>query len=304
MSLRYILAQPTSARMYPLPLHGALGLILIAVAWAASWLRVEPLGEYSFFPLWLGYVLTVDAVVLRRKGSSLLTRNPLAFSGMFLASIPLWWAFEGINYFTQNWHYVGAEDYSPLRYGLLASWHFSIVIPAVLETAELGGSLSIVGRLSRGPVVPVSLGFLTAAIVLGLVSLLSLILWPQYSFPATWLCLLLLLDPLNYLRGRPSVLAWLCRGDWRPVVALAAGALVCGWFWEMWNFWAFPKWQYTLSFADFAHVFEMPLLGYGGYLPFGLEVYAVYVFLSGLFGWNPHGYLKIVGFQQAGRSST
>ena len=75
--------------------------------------------------------------------------------------------------------------------------------------------------------------------------------------------------------------------------------MVCGWFWEMWNYWAFPKWQYTLPYVNFAHVFEMPLLGYGGYLPFGLETYAAYHFLSGLVGQTAKGYLQIVSLRQA-----
>ncbi len=49
-----------------------------------------------------------------------------------------------------------------------------------------------------------------------------------------------------------------------------------------WNFWAFPKWQYTIPFVEFAKVFEMPLPGYGGYLAFGLETYAAYHFLVGV----------------------
>ncbi len=76
---------------------------------------------------------------------------------------------------------------------------------------------------------------------------------------------------------------------------MAAGALVCGWFWEMWNYWAFPKWQYFIPYVDFAHIFEMPLLGYGGYLPFGLEVYAVYHFLIGLVEWVRKVSLRMVG---------
>ena len=95
------------------------------------------------------------------------------------------------------------------------------------------------------------------------------------------------------------MIAWLRQGDWRLVIALACGALVCGWFWEMWNYWAFPKWQYDVSFVNFAHIFEMPLLGYGGYLPFGLEAFAVYHFLSGLVGRFPRGYLQIGGFPLA-----
>ena len=51
----------------------------------------------------------------------------------------------------------------------------------------------------------------------------------------------------------------------------------------MWNFRALPKWEYTIPYLGFARVFEMPLLGYLGYLPFGLEVYAGYHFLAGWF---------------------
>jgi hypothetical protein len=43
----------------------------------------------------------------------------------------------------------------------------------------------------------------------------------------------------------------------------------------MWNFYSMPKWIYTVPGVDRWHVFEMPLLGYAGYLPFGLECLAV-----------------------------
>ena len=62
------------ARFNFLSAHGILGLALLAVAWPASWLQLQPLAEYSFFPLWLGYILVRDALVLRRKGTSLLVR--------------------------------------------------------------------------------------------------------------------------------------------------------------------------------------------------------------------------------------
>ena len=283
-----------------LPVHGAVGLTLVAVAWPVSWLQVDTLGEYAFFPLWLEYVLTVDALVLRRNGTSLLTRNATAFLGMFLASVPLWWLFEGINHFTQNWHYLGDEEYSILRYVVVASLHFSIVIPAVFETAELAGSFGLFKRFNHGPVVPISRQVLAASMVLGLFSLAAVVFWPRQAFPGTWLCLILLLDPINYMTGQPSIVRTLRRGDWGVVLALCAGALVCGLFWEMWNFWAYPKWQYSISFVDFARVFEMPLLGYGGYLPFGLETYAVYHFLTGLARNVPSVRLHVGGSQEPG----
>ena len=202
--------------------------MLIAVAWPASWFQISPLGQQAFFPLWLGYILTVDALVLRRTGTSVLTRSPRAFLGMFLLSIPLWWLFEGINYFTQNWHYLGGEEYSTLQYLVMASWHFSIVIPAVFETAEFVGSFSIMGRFQRGPVVPCSRRFLIGTMVLGLLSLAALVAWPRYAFPATWLSVFLVLDPINYFRRQPSIVAWVRGGDWRLVVAMGVGALICG----------------------------------------------------------------------------
>jgi len=271
----------------------ALGLTLVAVAWPASWLQAGPVGEFAFFPLWFGYILVVDALVFHRRGSSLLSRNPIAFCGMFLASVPLWWTFEGLNHITQNWFYLGDEGYSALAHFVISSWSFSIVIPAIFETAELVGSFGILARFSQGPVLPVSNHLLAVSMALGFLSFVALAVWPHYAYAGTWICLLLVLDPINYLRGKPSIIVSLRRGDWRLVVALAAGALICGWFWEMWNYWAFPKWQYSIPYVGFAKVFEMPLLGYAGYLPFGLEAYVAYHFLTGIAGRYPKVCLQI-----------
>src|SRR5207245_8492586 len=67
---------------------------------------------------------------------------------------------------------------------------------------------------------------------------------------------------------------YLERGDWRPIVSLSFGALICGFFWEMWNYYSWPKWIYHTPGAQFLEVFEMPLLGYGGYVAFALGVVA------------------------------
>jgi hypothetical protein len=48
----------------------------------------------------------------------------------------------------------------------------------------------------------------------------------------------------------------------------------------MWNYFALPGWYYTVPFFDAGpHLFEMPLPGYTGYLPFGLELFAMYQFI-------------------------
>ena len=55
----------------------------------------------------------------------------------------------------------------------------------------------------------------------------------------------------------------------------ALAALICGWFWELWNVRSLAHWEYSIPFVDRFHLFDMPILGYAGYLPFGLECLAV-----------------------------
>ena len=59
------------------------------------------------------------------------------------------------------------------------------------------------------------------------------------------------------------------------MAALWLGVLLTGFFWEMWNFHSYPKWVYHVAWGNGLHIFEMPLLGYGGYIPFALELYAL-----------------------------
>ena len=64
-------------------------------------------------------------------------------------------------------------------------------------------------------------------------------------------------------------------GDWRPVVSAAMAALICGFFWEMWNYYSLAKWIYSVPYVHRFEIFEMPILGYMGYLPFGLLCMAI-----------------------------
>src|ERR1041385_6410623 len=88
--------------------QGWLGVLLIATCWPLNW-TVRGITAYLFFPLWLGYVLLVDALVAMRTGSSLRTRSRKDFVLLFVASSPVWWMFEMINRRTGNWEYLGSN---------------------------------------------------------------------------------------------------------------------------------------------------------------------------------------------------
>ena len=284
--------RPIETRIWPRQLW--VGLILIAAAWPLDWLLPGLRTQFLFFPLWLGYALTVDGFVLLRKGTSLLTRSRRAFAGLFAVSAPAWWLFEVINWRTQNWNYQGREFFTDWQYFLLASLSFSTVMPAVFGTAELVGTFEWVRQMKPGPRVIVARQNAGWFMLGGLVMLGLLIALPRYFFPLVWISIVFILEPINVWLGNRSLAGPLKHGDWRPVIALWVGTLTCGFFWEMWNFFSYPKWIYHVPFVDFAHIFEMPLLGYGGYLPFGMELFALYHLVVGLLVPGLRTYIQVI----------
>jgi hypothetical protein len=259
----------------PWPPQGWIGLLLVALFWPLNWTLPGMRTAYLFFPLWLGYILVVDALVQSRTGNSIWARSRRDFALLFVASTPVWWLFELINQRTHNWEYLGSNSFTAFEYYLLCTISFSTVMPAVFETAELVGSFRWMQRFASGARIrstpALNLGlFLTGAMMLALA-----LLWPRYCYLFVWTSLVLILEPLNCWLGRRYLLQDLQRGDWRPVLSLGLGAVICGVFWEMWNYYSYPKWIYHTPGAQFFHLFEMPLLGYGGYIPFALELCAL-----------------------------
>lgn len=93
-----------------------------------------------------------------------------------------------------------------------------------------------------------------------------------------------MLAAVNAGLGHRSLADYTASGNWRPVLALMLGTLICGFFWEFWNYYGYPRWVYHVPPFEFLYIFEMPLLGYGGYLPFGLELFAMYHLVIGVLG--------------------
>ncbi|MEN8240944.1 MAG: hypothetical protein ABFS17_03395 [Chloroflexota bacterium] len=275
------------------PSHGWLGLLLIVEFWTVNWIGDGLRTSWAFFPLWLGYCLAVDGLVLLRKGTSLFTRSKTRYLGLFAVSVLGWWLFELLNWRTQNWAYLGTETFSRLEYGLLASLSFSTVIPAVFGTAELVGTFGWVKRLEPGWKIADTKRNAWLVFLLGWLMLALMLAWPRYFFPFMWLSVFFILEPINLWLGNRTLASSVSKGDWRPLVSLWLGGLICGFFWELWNFYSYPKWVYFVPGVDFWHIFEMPALGYGGYLPFAMELYAMYHYVRGVFGKQGQGYVEL-----------
>jgi hypothetical protein len=255
------------------PWWGALGLAFAAFAWAAAWTEgfVPPAQRGLVFTLlWLGYILAMNALAHRLSGSSPLTHRPVWFLSLFPLSAGFWWLFEYLNQFVHNWYYAGAAAQSDWDYFVRATLPFSTVLPAVAST------WAWLARLPRldAPALPPLRGHAAIAwiaLAAGLVALAAIGLRADLLFPMLWIAPLLVLAGLAQLLVGETPFSALARGDWRAILQSALAALVCGFFWELWNWGSAAKWHYSIPYVQRFQVFEMPLLGYAGYLPFGIE---------------------------------
>lgn len=286
--LRARSAPPAAATPSAFPTWGWVALLWLAASWTLAWTRFpwfEPFQQHTFTPLWLGYVGVVNALTTRRAGSCLLTRAPARFAALFPLSALFWWFFEYLNRFVGNWRYAGIDDFGALEYAFFATLAFSTVLPAVASTAEWLGTFPrlhaafkswIPARLPR-PRPAAALVLVVTAL-----SLAGLGVFREHLFPLVWISPALVIICLQALGGRTTVLAPLAGGDWRELVSHAAAALLCGFFWEMWNAGSLAHWVYSIPHVDRFQIFAMPLLGYAGYLPFGIECAAIAALVPGL----------------------
>ena len=260
----------------PFPWWGWAGVALGAASWILAWSRIpwmDAFHAHTFTPLWIGFILVVNAFTVRRTGRCLLLSRTRPFLLLFPVSAGFWWSFEYLNRFVGNWRYVGGVEFGAVEYFLFATLPFSTVLPAVLSTRELLLSYPRFDRAFRewrplSPARPWAIGL--ASLFFSCAGLVTVGIAPDVAFPLVWVAPPALLISLAALRGEPHTLSGIASGDWRAAVSSVLAALLCGFFWETWNFGCYAKWVYAIPYVDVLHVFEMPLLGYAGYLPFGV----------------------------------
>lgn len=247
--------------------------------------RIDPFYHWHTPIAWTGYILLADAFVWKRRGASWLRNNPAELFFLACASVPLWMIFEVYNkYSLRNWYYIGLPDNMLLR-GAGYAWAFATIWPAIFETADVVSSV----RDRRAPMdrtealVPRPLGTAewvcvgAGALMLAAPLLLRSSGIATYLAAPVWLGFILVMDPLNARAGSESIL-----GDWRKrrttrLTNLLAAGLICGFLWEFWNYWGGTKWFYNVPVLPAVKMFEMPIFGYGGFPPFAVECFVMYV---------------------------
>ena len=258
-------------------LYGYIGIGIIALVEVALALDLRPWTVWTTPVAWTGYILFVDALNHRLRGRSLIMDRTGEFLLMLPLSVGLWEIFEGYNLFIRNWHYIGLPEKLWVRY-LGYAWSFATIAPAIFETAELVMGWRPFRRPRRGIRVTRRLlyGFMGLGAAFLTLPLVSPFRYARYMAALVWGGFAFLLDPINYLRRRESILRDWERGEYGRFAALLLAGLICGVFWEFWNYWAAAKWIYDVPILGHIKIFEMPVLGFLGFPPFAVELFVMY----------------------------
>ena len=239
----------------------------------------EQVDLWRFAICWWGVLLALDGAVRMRHGASPLARA-WDWIACGAASVVFWDLFELLDLRLRDWWYVGVP-----RTRLGGAAFSAICFATVLPAARLGLAL-ISPRLDAG--IGVAAPSPRAARILFPLfagSLALALAFPTVAFPLAWLLLWFLFESELARRRDPEprllspLQAWRTGGG-GVLLRLLALALPLGLLWEGLNSGAARGWVYTVPRFESPKLFEMPLAGYLGYLPFLLECGAALALLD------------------------
>jgi len=285
----------------PLPFWFWIGIIFTLFFWWLMWARVTPFGElvyYAFTPLWWGFILTLDGLVFHRSGGySLIARRPKTLLFSVLVSLVGWFYFEYFDYFALgNWFYPQSTmpELSQKTVVFLYFIAYTTVWPAIFEWYTLLNTFpKLAKRYSDGPKIVFPGGLMFWG---GFVLIFAMVFFPYPLFWVLWIGPLTIFSGQLIRKGIWTPFTAIANGNWGPGLLMALSAVFNGFFWELWNYGsAHPTlpvtnpnyWDYDIPYVNVIHIFsEMPLLGYMGYMPFGVLAFVVFIWLAQLFGFN------------------
>jgi len=258
--------------------HAYAGIAIMVLGQILMFAKIEPF--YTWFtPMqWTGYILLLDALLVQRRGASYIFQHPREFFFMLLVSNVCWFLFEAYNLHLRNWEYHQLPENLAVRL-IGFFWAFATITPGLLLTSNV---IDAYGGFQRARFKPVAVPqwihqlLLITGALFCFVPVLVPAAIAKYLFAFVWVGYVLLLDPINYRLGMPSLLRELEKGSAQKLLSLFLAGLICGLLWEFWNFWAKAKWVYTVPYLNRPQIFEMPLYGFLGFLPFAVECFVMW----------------------------
>jgi hypothetical protein len=281
------------------------GLVVTLVSWFFMWARFDAswkIEHYTFVPLWWGFIFVLDGIVYRRNnGVSLMSSRPTTMKLLAIVSSFSWFVFEYLNFFVlENWYYPNDKVFT--NFGNI-TWQiasYTTVLPAIFEWYWLlrtNKKMNV--RYTEGPKYGFSKTWHYVALIAGYILMFLMGYFPHQLFFVLWLALIPAIVPTMTLSNLWNPFTPIrTKGDWSFVLLIGLATALNGLFWEFWNFgseWFHDNaptnpnyWKYDIPYLDKVHLFsEMPILGYFGYIFFGVVCWVLWLTMAYLTGYNP-----------------
>ncbi|MBV6442211.1 MAG: hypothetical protein DYG98_25685 [Haliscomenobacteraceae bacterium CHB4] len=241
--------------------------------------------NWADLPLFWGFALMLDGwVYVRTGGRSIIATAPRDMIGMGIASIFGWMIFEWLNFFVNdNWVYSKGNLIPDDEFVVYAFLGSSGLMPLTFQWYSLLHSFdNLRNRYTSGP--RISLPHWTSITILAAVciGLFFISEFPNALFGVLWVAPMLVLAVTMRLIGIRTPFTLVKEGNWTPLLLLGLTYLIQGFLLEGQNFFSGyyengqlvthnpGYWQYSIPYVDKFHIFEMPALGFAGYIPFGV----------------------------------
>jgi hypothetical protein len=249
--------------------------IAVAATGIVGIIARQPLiAEFAYPIIWWGLLVAVDAINARLWGRSPMRSDWRRFLGVTVPlSVLFWLIYEYLNFAFPQWRYRGelTGTATQVAFGFVS---FATVIPIMIEFQWLFGGPSDGWQIPRavdGALRQWRAACIAAGATLLFLPLLSDNFWINQSAwigPAIALLPFAVRPPATSTTPAPVI-------DGKFAASATASALIGGFLWELINYWALTKWEYTIH-PEWPRLFEMPLLGYLGFVPFAFSALAVF----------------------------
>jgi hypothetical protein len=296
--------KPASTNRVRLPIWFWIGLVAWAITLfilAAEFKEPKWFINWALIPLFWGFILFLDGLVYYLNGGRSMVRNaPAELVAMALVSISGWLIYEYLNFMIEtNWYYPKArllEDDEFILYAVLGSSGF---IPMTFEWYQLLRSIKKLNlRYKKGPRIKFP-NWLSILLLLACgVGLFVSPFKPNDLFYIVWLAPLIIVAIVLTKMGVWTPFTPIkTSGDWTALLVFALTFLIQGFCVEWWNdmsgHWTAEGelvtnnpayWVYNIPYVTKWKIFEMPLLGYFGYLFFSIHCWLWWILFAQLMG--------------------
>lgn len=255
--------------------------------------------NWSFVPLCWGFIFVLDGIVYSlNNNKSMFSDHPTELFGMGIVSISGWLIFEYLNLFIEhNWYFPAADLIRHDNFLVYAVVGSSAFLPMSFEWYQLLKKLPVLRlKYKNGPRIVGPKWLQIAVFALAMAGLFFAPFFPNNLFWLIWLApVVILAIALDFVGIGTPFTDIAKKGNWTALMVFALTFLFQGFLLEWWNYlsgaylsdgnlktYNAAYWGYCIPFVSRYHVFEMPLLGFSGYLLFSVHCWLWWIAFSRL----------------------